>query len=73
MSFQRLFGNDSQVHGDTGVDIESVVRLGLVHIVSKAVLGISVGKFLVTERPQIEAAMSSEEVELFMKPSQWVA
>jgi len=62
-STDSLVGNDVQVNGNTGLGIERIV-------VSDAVDTGGLGEFLVAERPQIEATVSSKEVELYIKRNQ---
>ena len=67
-----LLFNDPQVHGETGLGIESVVLLSLVHVESDPH---GPSTFLEAEGPRIVATVSGEEVvvELYIKRDQWMA
>ena len=62
---------DRQVHGHTGVDIEPVVGLGLVYIVSDTAAGRAPAGFLFAERPEVVATVSGKVASLHIKPNQY--
>jgi len=64
--------NDCQVHGHTGLDIEREASLGLVHVISDTVLTSGLAEFLVAERPQVVATVSSKVVVLYIRRGEWV-
>ena len=63
---------DRQEHRHTGVDIDLVVGLGLVHVVSDTALerGTPLAGLLLAERPEVIATVSSKVVPLYIKRNQ---
>jgi len=63
---------DRQVHRHTGIDIDLVVGLGLVHVVSDTALerGTPSAGFLLAERPEVVTTVSGKVVPLDIRGNQ---